>query len=86
MAAVVFILCAITSAICLALLVRTWRQTGGRLVMWTAICFAGLALNNLLLAIDQVALKHTTLGWRAVPAAVGLCALLYGLLVEERAR
>lgn len=86
MATAVFVLCAVTSIICLGLLVRAYRTNGGRLIKWTAFCFAGLALNNLLLAVDQVALHHTTLSWRAAPAAIGLCCLVYGLLSEEFAR
>jgi hypothetical protein len=82
-----FLLCALTSVVCLVLLVRAYRATGGRLVLWTAVCFAGLALNNILLAIDEVIVPEANFSWRTIPGAVGLVALAYGLLAEQvRAR
>jgi len=65
---------------------RAYAKNGGRLIKWTAFCFAGLALNNVLLALDHVVFEQSTLPWRAIPAAIGLCALAYGLLREELAR
>jgi Family of unknown function (DUF5985) len=86
-AGVAFVLCAVTSAGCLGLLTAAYRRSGGRLVFWSAVCFAGLALNNALLAVNALLLPKTHMPWRAVPAAIGLTALAYGLIAEElRAR
>lgn len=83
MAGAVFVLCAVTSGACLALLVRAYRRTRGRLVLWSAACFAGLALNNVLLAANRLFFPSVHLSWRALPAAIGLVALAYGLTAEE---
>lgn len=87
MAAAVFVLCALTCIACLAFLARAYHRSRGRLVFWTAICFAGLALNNVLIAINQLIFRSVHMPWRAIPAALGLVALAYGLIAEEvRAR
>lgn len=87
MAGAVFVLCALTCVACLGLLLRAYRNSRGRLVFWTAVCFAGLALNNVLLAVNELIVPSVQMPWRAIPAAVGLTALAYGLIAEEvRAR
>ena len=52
--AVVYILCLLTSAACAWLLGRSYRQSGIRLLLWSSICFAFLAANNLVLVLDLV--------------------------------
>lgn len=84
MAAAVFSLCAVTSITCFALLVRAYRSSGSRLVFWSAVCFGGLAVNNLLLAFNELILPHVDMPWRGAPGAVGLAALVYGLAAEQR--
>jgi hypothetical protein len=54
MAAIVYLLCAVTSLLCMVLLGRAYCRAGTRLLLWSAICFIGLALNNLLVFIDLV--------------------------------
>lgn len=83
MAGAVFLLCALTSAACLGLLVGAYRRGGGRLVFWSAVCFTGLALTNALLALNELILTSMHMPWRAIPAAIGLMALAYGLVAEE---
>lgn len=84
-AIVVYILCAVTSAICAALLVRGYRQSGARLLFWSALCFAGLALNNLVLIVDvRIVPEVDLMTWRLVPALAGVLVLLYGLIWETR--
>jgi hypothetical protein len=80
----VFALCIATSLICLWLLVRGWRRTGTRLLFWSALCFAFLALNNLLVFADTILLPHTDL--RPLRLAASLAAvtvLLWGLIWES---
>jgi hypothetical protein len=55
MASVVYFMCAVTSLGCATLLVRQWRASRIRLLMWSALGFSGLALNNVLLFADRVA-------------------------------
>src|ERR1043165_8848398 len=52
MATVVYVLCLLASALCPVLLARGYRATRVRLLLWSALCFAGLALNNVLLFAD----------------------------------
>ncbi len=84
-ATIVYVLCAATSALCAALLVRGYRQSGARLLFWSALCFIGLALNNVLLIVDaQHVTRFDLLTVRLIPALVGVALLLYGLIWETR--
>ncbi|MPZ73130.1 MAG: hypothetical protein GEU74_07850 [Nitriliruptorales bacterium] len=81
MAKGVFLLCALTSLLCAVLLVRGFRRYGNRLLLWSGLCFVGLALNNALLVVDRILLPDVDLSlWRQVPAVVGVTLLLYGLV------
>jgi hypothetical protein len=85
MATLVYALCALTSLLCTVLLVRGYRRSRARLLLWTAVCFAGLALNNVLLFVDLQVVPSVDLSvWRSLPALVGLLALIYGLVWEAR--
>ena len=52
--AVVYVLCFLTSAACAWLLGRSYRINGTPLLLWSSICFAFLAANNLFLVLDLV--------------------------------
>lgn len=85
MGTVVFALCALTSAACAFLLLRGYARSKARLLLWSGLCFVGLALNNLLLFVDLRVVPGTDLSvWRTLPAMVGLAVLLYGLVWESR--
>ena len=82
---IVYVLCAATSGVCAALLWRGYRQSGARLLFWSALCFAGFALNNMLLIVDTRVLPQTDLTTiRILPALAGVGVLLYGLIWETR--
>lgn len=81
MAAAIYFLCALTCLACFALLWRAWRRNGVRLLFWSAMCFAGLSLNNVLLVIDKLvfpAINLTPL--RLTAALLALLLLLFGLI------
>lgn len=82
MARGVFLLCALTSLACAILLLRAYVGTRSRLLLWSGLCFAGLALNNALLVLDRILLRDAVdlSVWRQVPAVVGIALLLYGLV------
>ncbi|HEY6138785.1 MAG TPA: DUF5985 family protein [Thermoanaerobaculia bacterium] len=85
MATAVYILCILTSLVCAVLLVRGWLATRVRLLLWSALCFIGLALNNILLFVDVRVLPETDLSVvRTLPALAGILLLLYGLIWETR--
>jgi len=52
--AVVYVLCFLTSSACAWLLGRSYSRSRVRLLFWSSICFAFLALNNLVLVLDLV--------------------------------
>ena len=77
----VYVLCALTSAACAALLLRGYRRARQRLLLWSGLCFVGLALNNLLLVIDVRVAPQTDLSLvRTLPALAGVALLLYGFI------
>jgi hypothetical protein len=81
----VYILCALTSLACAWLLWRGYQRTGTRLLLWSCLCFTGLALNNIMLFVDLVILPDVDLSlWRALPALAGVVLLLYGLIWDTR--
>lgn len=85
MATLVYALCALTSVACAVLLLRGYASSRARLLLWSGLCFAGLALNNILLLIDKRVVPTVDLSlWRSVPALVGVALLLYGLVWETR--
>ena len=50
----VYVLCALTSLACAILLLRGYFRTRVRLLLWSGLCFAGLALNNALLVYGLI--------------------------------
>jgi hypothetical protein len=84
-AAVVYGLCLVTSLACAFLLVRAWRQTRTRLLLWTALSFASLAVNNLFLVADLVVFPAVDLWpWRQAASLISVGVLLYGFIWESR--
>jgi hypothetical protein len=85
MAAGVYVLCALTSTFCAALLLRGYRRERARLLLWSCVCFVGLAINNILLFVDLVVVPQIDL--RAVRNGAALLAtgvMLFGLIWDGR--
>lgn len=81
----IYALCALTSGLCAVLLLRGYAETRARLLLWSGLCFIGLALNNMLLIVDLRILPDVDLSlWRQLPAIAGVGLLLYGLVWETR--
>ena len=84
-AEIVYVLCAATSFLCAALLLRAYGGSRVRLLLWSGLCFLLLAANNVLLFIDKIVVTGTDLALaRALTALAGLAFLLYGLIWEAR--
>lgn len=80
----VYVLCALTSLGCAGLLVRGYLQSRARLLLWSSLSFAGLALNNVLLVVDRLVVPDIDMySVRLVTALVSLVVLLYGLIWES---
>lgn len=84
--AIVYLLCGLASAICAVLLARSYLRSRARLLLWSALCFAFLATNNLLVILDLLVLP--TVDLRVPRLLLSLAAgavLLFGFIwdVEE---
>ena len=79
---IVYLLCFVTSSACAYLLGRSYSKTRARLLLWSAICFLFLAINNLLLVVDLVFLPiDVDLRFaRLITALVATCVLLFGFV------
>lgn len=85
MAAIIYSLCAFTCLVAFLLLLRSWRATRLRLLFWSALCFAGLSINNVLLVLDKLVFPTQVdlSTWRLVTALIAVLLLLFGLIWEE---
>ena len=82
---VVYVLCALTSVLCAGLLFRSYRGNRSRLLLWSTLCFVGLAANNVLLFVDIVLVPDVDLRFlRSGSAVIALATLVIGLIWESR--
>ena len=85
MTSLVYILNSLTFAVCSTLLGRAYWRVRQRLLLWSALCFAGLAFSNLLVFIDLVMLPQTDLYLlRLATAAIAMLLLMFGLIWEAQ--
>jgi hypothetical protein len=85
MAEAVYLLCALTSLACAVLLLRAWRRTGLRLLLWSGLCFVWLVVNNLVLFADWVLFPELDLSLvRSATALAGVSTLLFGLIWDAQ--
>lgn len=83
--AVVYGLCLITSVVCAVLLVRSYLRTRSRLLLWSALCFVLLAVNNLAVVADMVIFPNIDFTWaRQMAALSAVSVLIYGFIWEAR--
>lgn len=83
-AAVVYVLCALTSCLCAVLLLRGYLASRTQLLLWSSVCFGFLAANNVLLVFDKLIVTGTDLALaRVATGAAGIAALLFGLIWES---
>jgi len=72
------LLALVTSLACMVLLFRAYAAGGMRLLLWSALCFVGLSVSNVLLFIDMAVLPEIDrLPYRLFSALAGLLFLLY---------
>ena len=83
LASLVYLLSFLTSLTCAVLLIRAFRRSRSRLLLWTGLGFCALTLNNLLLVVDLVLWTGGDLwGLRQAAGALAIVILLYGFLWE----
>ena len=83
---IVYVLCALTSVLCAGLLIRSYRSNKSRLLLWSTLCFVGLALNNILLLVDLVLTGDAVdlRLFRSFSALIALATLIIGLVWESK--
>jgi len=85
MAELVYLLCALASAFCAVLLVRSYRVQHSRLLLWSSLCFVGLAVSNAVMFVDLVIVPATDLLLlRSLVALGAVSMLLIGLIWESK--
>ena len=80
----VYTLCFATSTLCAYLLGRSFRRTRSRLLFWSALCFALLAVVNFIVVLDM--LVYPDINFRPVRLWLSLVAvsvLLFGFIWDE---
>ena len=81
--ATVYILCFLTSTACAWLLGRSYAENRARLLLWSSICFAFLAANNLVLVVDLVVWPDSDLRLpRLLLALAAVSSLTWGFVWE----
>lgn len=82
MVPVIYALRALTTLLCAVLLLLQYARAKQRLLLWSGLCFCGLAVSNVLMFIDLVVLPTSIdlFTWRLGTAIVGMAFLLYGFI------
>ena len=81
----VYILCGATCLLCSYLLLRGYRQTSVRLLLWSGLCFLGLMADNVMLYIDLFVVPDVDLAvWRKAPGLFAIALLVFGLVWESK--
>ena len=82
---VLFFLAIATSLACTWLLFRSYLESRLRILLWSALCFVCLTVNNVLLFVDLVLLPANVdlTVYRHGTALVGMLFLLYGFIRES---
>lgn len=84
MAALIYMLCALTAFACAWMLLRSYARNHYRLLLWSGLCFAGMFMQNLLRATSHFMLPGHDLSMLRMVIGLGaLLFLLYGLIWED---
>ena len=79
----IYLLCFLTSLACCLLLIRSYRRNKSPVLLWTAACFVLLAIDNLLVVIDYLALPTVDLSLpRLIATFFAVATLLVGFMWE----
>jgi len=81
---VVYILCSFVGLLCGILLLRAYRTSRMRLLLWSSLCFLGLAVSNMITFIDLVIFPEVDLyEFRLYVSAVAMVLLVFGLIWDS---
>lgn len=80
----IYVLCLVASTGCAWLLLKGYRRTLTRLLLWTGLCFAFLSLNSLVVLFDLVVFPEWDLrGFRHAASLTAVGLLIFGLVWES---
>jgi hypothetical protein len=80
---ILYLLCFLTSLFCCLLLIKSFRRSRSRILLWSATCFVLMALNNLLVIIDLIFLPTVDLSpIRIATLFFAVSTLLVGFIWE----
>jgi hypothetical protein len=82
---VLLLLAVLTSLSCMVLLFRGYARTTARLLVWSALCFVFLSLNNVLLFTDIVIfpVEVDLRIYRLLASLAAIVCLLYAFIWES---
>lgn len=85
MAHIAYVLCAIASFLCFALLLRSYLKNKVKLLLWSCLCFFFLAIQSIILVADRITGPQIDLTmWRTLAGFIGSALLLCSLIWESR--
>ena len=75
----------LTTILCAVLLLRAYQNVRKRLLLWSGLCFVGLALANALRIADlRIFLALDLYTYRLGTTAIAVVLLLWGLIWESQ--
>jgi hypothetical protein len=81
----IYLACGVTSLVVAAMLLRQYLRVRSRLLLWSVICFVGLAVNNVLVYVDLVLYTGVDLSlYRTVAGTIAVVIMVYALVWETR--
>ncbi len=80
MGPLIYFMCALTAFACFVLLWRSWRANRAPLLFWSALCFAGLTMSNVLLVVDKLFVAQDLTPYRLAVTLIALSLLVFGLV------
>lgn len=83
MPTLVYTLCFAASCVCAALLLHSYLRNRGRLLLWSAVAFGCLAVNNFFVLGDMILFPEVNLlPYRYVAALAAVCVMIYCFIWE----
>ena len=81
----VYLYCAAICILCAVMLIRAYRRTRVRLLLWSGLYFVLLMLENVIGYIDvEIIPDISIVAWRKLPGLAAVAVLLFGLIWESK--
>jgi hypothetical protein len=78
------VLTLLTTILCAGLLLRAYQNVRKRLLLWSGLCFVGLAVGNALRIADlRIFLALDLYTYRLTATAIAMALLLWGLIWDS---